>query len=484
MITNLRVIYYFISYFSVALVLSLIFVPTMRPVSFKLGAVDKGSSRRIHNGIIPRLGGVGIYIAFILPMIFYLTRSLNDEFNHSMFGVLLASTMVFLIGVYDDLRSVRVRYKLLGEIFAAIVVYVWGIRITVLSNPFGDAFVLGWLSLPVTVLWIIIITNAFNLVDGIDGLAAGTGILISATLFFLLEGSDIHLRLTFAVLAGSLAGFLVYNFPPASIFMGDSGSLFAGFVLASISIISSHKAAAMATMMIPVLAFSLPVMDMLYAVLRRYYRGVPLGEADKEHIHHKLLDKGLSRKKVVLLLYSVNIIIMGCILLVVKRQLNIDLIGLLFFVVAITIGLRVFGYIKFIPAIKQAMKTHDINRKRKFFSYVINRFEQKASTTDSPEDFRNYLKDLLLEYGFSSAEIRLDLPAFDDPFFYFKNSDIPENSLTLKFPIVSEGKNMGTVSIITEMERSSLICASELMNVISEQVGRYVDRNRGYLNEP
>jgi len=195
-----------------------------------------------------------------------------------MLGVLIASTMVFLIGLYDDFRSVRVRYKLIGEIIAAGIVYAWGVKITILTNPFGTAFVLGWLSLPVTVLWIIIITNAFNLIDGIDGLAAGTGILIAATLFFLLEGSDIHLRLTFALLAGSLAGFLVYNFPPASIFMGDSGSLFAGFLLASVSIISSHKATAMATMMIPVLAFSMPVIDMLYAVLRRYYRGIPLEE--------------------------------------------------------------------------------------------------------------------------------------------------------------------------------------------------------------
>ncbi|OGW30073.1 MAG: hypothetical protein A2X59_13185 [Nitrospirae bacterium GWC2_42_7] len=350
-----------------------------------------------------------------------------------------------------------------------------------MTNPFGTAFVLGWLSLPVTVLWIIIITNAFNLIDGIDGLAAGTGILIAATLFFLLEGSDIHLRLTFALLAGSLAGFLVYNFPPASIFMGDSGSLFAGFLLASVSIISSHKATAMATMMIPVLAFSMPVIDMLYAVLRRYYRGIPLGEADKEHIHHKLLDKGFSKKKVVLLLYSVNIIIMACILLIVTRQLNIEILGLLFFVILAAIGLRAFGYIEFIPAIRQTLKNHDINRRRKFFAYVINRFEQKALKAGSLEELRAHLKDLMIEYGFSSAEIHLQLPGFNNPFFYFKNYDIPENPLALNFPILFEGKGLGTVSIVTEMEKSSLICASELINVISEQVGRYADRKSGIL---
>lgn len=476
MLTNLRVIYYFISYFSVALVLSLIFVPLMRSLSFKAGAVDRGEGRRIHKGIIPRLGGVGIYIAFTLPMIFYLTRSLNEEFNNSMFGILIASTIVFLIGVYDDLRSMRIREKLLCEIIAAGIVYAWGVRITIISNPFGDALFLGWISLPVTILWIIIITNAFNLIDGIDGLAAGTGILISATLFFLLEGSDIQLRLTFAVLAGSLAGFLVYNFPPASIFMGDSGSLFAGFLLASVSIISFHKATAMTTIMIPILAFSLPVIDMLYAVLRRYYRGIPLGEADKEHIHHKLLDKGFSKKKVLLLLYSVNISIMVCILLIVRRQLNIDILGLLLFVIAAAIGLRVFGYIEFIPAIRQTLKNHDNRRKSKFFTYLINKFEKKALKADSSDELRAHLKDLVIEYGFSSAEIQLQLPGFDDPFFYFKNNDTPRNPLTLNFPILFEGNGLGTVSIVTEMEKGSLVCASELINVISEQISRYAER--------
>ena len=246
--------YYLFSYFSVSFVLAVLIVPLMKPLSFEVGAVDTGSWRRVHTGIIPRLGGIGIFLAFAVPLIFSLTRGEWDAFHDSMTGILVASAIVFLVGVYDDIKGARVRHKLLAEIAASVLVYSWGVRITAISNPFGGMITLGWLALPVTVLWIIIITNAVNLIDGLDGLAAGTVILIAATLFSL-TGSEFHLQLTFILLIGSMLGFLLYNFPPASIFMGDSGSLFLGFFLASTSIISLKKATAMATIMVPIIAF-------------------------------------------------------------------------------------------------------------------------------------------------------------------------------------------------------------------------------------
>ncbi|HXX54207.1 MAG TPA: MraY family glycosyltransferase, partial [Thermodesulfovibrionales bacterium] len=260
-----NMLYYFFSYFTVSVLLAMLFVPLMRPLSFKVGALDKGKGRRMHKGIVPRLGGIGIFLAFLIPLGFSLTRGMWGEFYEKMICILIASTVVMLVGVYDDIKGATIRNKLIAEVLAALIIYKWGISITTISNPFGGLISLGWFSLPLTVLWIIIVTNAVNLIDGLDGLAAGTGIFICAA-FFLLPGTDFHLQLTYVILAGALLGFLRYNFPPASIFMGDSGSLFLGFFLGATSVLSSRKATAAVTIMIPIMAFSLPLMDMFYAV--------------------------------------------------------------------------------------------------------------------------------------------------------------------------------------------------------------------------
>lgn len=474
---TVKLTYYFFSYFFVSFILAMVFVSLMHPLSFKVGAVDRGSDRRIHMGIIPRLGGAGIFFAFLIPMIFSLTRGEWDELHGKMVGILIASALVFLMGVYDDIRSARIGVKLSVEILAAVIIYTWGISITAISNPLGESINLGWMSLPVTVLWIVIITNAINLIDGIDGLAAGTSVFIAATLFFLTDSTDLHMRLTLVIFIGSLIGFLKYNFPPASIFMGDSGSLFIGFFLASFSIVSAHKATTMATMMIPVISFGLPIMDMLYAVLRRYYRGIPLGEADREHIHHKLLEKGLSKKKVLVILYLINISIMLGILLIVRKQLNVDLIGCILFAFAIIVGTRILGYVKFIPSIREVMDSYDIHRKGRYFSYIIKKFRRNASESNSLDDFRLQLVDLARKYNFNKVEIVLHLPALENPFFHFENNPFSPNPTLLSFPIIYKGNCMGKASISTETARSSLLYASDMVEALSEEIGGFMERN-------
>jgi UDP-GlcNAc:undecaprenyl-phosphate GlcNAc-1-phosphate transferase len=471
---TVRPIYYFISYFAAAFVLALALTPLIRPLAFKLGAVDTGTGRRVHTGMIPRLGGASIFLAFMMPAVFSLTRGEWDRFHYNLTGILIASALVLCIGIYDDLRGATVRNKLIAEILAAAVIYFWGIRIDVISNPFGPQIALGWMSLPVTVLWIIVITNAINLIDGLDGLAAGTGILISLTLFSL-AAADVHMQLAFIVLAGSLAGFLVYNFPPASIFMGDSGSLFLGFFLAAISILSSHKTTAIATIMIPIVAFSFPLMDMFYAVLRRYYRGIPLGNADREHIHHKLLERGLSKRKVLFLLYFINISVMLSVLILVRRQLNVDFVGLILLVVFAIAGLRVFGYIEFMPFTKDMLRNYDIGRKSKYFGYVIKRFRQSAAKSSSPEELRSHLNLLIKEYNFNAVEIFL-YPANREAPFYTYNSDAgpePKNPLVLSFPIVGSSGPIGNVYISKDTGDDYFLCTAELVRAISEELSRF-----------
>ncbi len=475
---TIRLIYYFFSYFIVAVGLALVFVPLMRPLAFKLGAADIGTGRRVHNGIIPRLGGVGIFLAFVIPMIFRLTRGSGDSFNYNMSGVLLASVIVVLIGAYDDIKGASVSNKLIAEIIAAGVIYWWGIRITVISNPFGNPFILGWLSLPVTVLWIVIITNAVNLVDGLDGLAAGSGILISAT-FFLLSGSDLGLQMTYVILAGSLVGFLKYNFPPASIFMGDSGSLFLGFILASTSILSSRKATALATMMVPIIAFIFPLMDMAYAVLRRYHRGISLGKADREHIHHKLLEMGLSKKKVLLLMYAMNAGVMLWILLLVKRQLNIDFWGLVLVVLLSILGLRFLGYIEFLQLVKDGLRKFRGAKKRRYDDYVLSSFSLNASKSTEFQDFEQHLTLLFEEYNFHSVKIILNDPSFRSPYFIYNDGKGSGNSINLSFPIVYGNECLGEIQISKMMDENRLMCTSELILALSEEVGRFVQKTAG-----
>lgn len=471
-----NILYYHFSYFAVALLLAAVAVPLMRPLAFRLDAVDTGKGRRAHTGVIPRLGGFGIFIAFMAPMIFSLTRGTWDDFHDRMTGILIASAVVFCMGACDDLKGATIRNKLVAEILAGLIIFVWGIRITIITNPFGGAISLGMLSLPVTVLWVIVITNAVNLIDGLDGLAAGTGILISLTMVAL-SGSDMHMQLAYVILAGSLAGFLLYNFPPASIFMGDSGSLFIGFFLAAMSILSSHKATAMATIMVPIIAFSLPLMDMFYAVIRRYYRGIPLGEADREHIHHKLLERGLSKKAVLFLLYGFNISIMAAVLLLVRRQRDIDFIGLVLLGLVAAGGLRLLGYVQFIPFFRDLRRNYDLSRRRKYYCYQITRFRNAAARARDLDELSGLLRELMASYRFDHVEIFLHNPGSGKPFFSYGEvtAEQQRRPMLLSFPIMAGEEEVGYVHMSKKTGDDYLLCTAALAEAISEEVARLVN---------
>lgn len=459
----------YFSYFAVALILSSIFVPLMRPLSFLTGAVDKGTGRRVHTGIIPRLGGIGFYAAFFITTIVSLYRGEWDRFHDVFVGVLFGSLVIVLIGLYDDIKGARVSHKLLAEIAAALIIYAWGIRIDSITNPFGGKILLGWMSLPVTVVWMIVITNAINLIDGLDGLAAGSAIFIAAT-FFYISGGEIHLQLALIILIGALSGFLIYNFPPASIFMGDAGSLFIGFFLGATSIMSSHKATALAAVMVPILAFSVPLMDMAYAVLRRYYRGVPLGLADKEHIHHKLLEKGLSKKMVLIVIYAINIFVMLMALLSISQQVNSIFFGFVFIVLFAVFGLRLLGYVEFVPIVREMRRNFELNRKRKYYNFIIKRFRHEASGSHSLEELNRHLKRLMELYAFSTVRIYFYAHDPVEPFFEYSHETISEDGrpLALFLPITGEGGCHGCIDITKEMDGECFLCSTELLNALSD----------------
>jgi UDP-GlcNAc:undecaprenyl-phosphate GlcNAc-1-phosphate transferase len=285
-------------------VVSLVLTRVVRDVALKRGWFDAElGGRRLHTRPKPRLGGIGIAIAFAAPLV-GLALWRND------FSKLLLSDQPLLIslvgggglmlvtGLIDDLKGTRALIKLAAQIAAALLVFQVGIQIEALRLPFGVVLRFGWMSLPVTVLWIVLVTNAVNLIDGLDGLATGVVALATGTLFvFSVSQGDSLAAVLLVSLLGSTLGFLLFNLNPASIFLGDSGSLTLGFLLALISVHSSQKSAALFSIVGAVLVLGLPIFDLGLAVVRRGLTGKPLFSADQHHIHHQLLRRGMTQRQ-------------------------------------------------------------------------------------------------------------------------------------------------------------------------------------------
>ncbi len=298
--------------FLVCLALSLVFTRWVRDTAISQGWVADATSRRhIHRRPIPRLGGVAIYLAVLIGLAAALAiapplqKGVSSGWN--IFGLFWPVTLVFLLGLCDDINSVNARWKFGVQALAAALLYAEGYRVDYLYLVAGNNPLYPVISFALTILWVLWITNAFNLIDGMDGLAAGSALFSTAVVFIVSValGNAVCALIT-AALAGAILGFLRFNFNPASIFLGDSGSLFIGFVLSAVALAGSQKAPTLIAVAIPVLAFGLPLLDVVLAVARRFLRGRPLFEPDADHIHHKLLKRGLSHRSSVLVLYGVS----------------------------------------------------------------------------------------------------------------------------------------------------------------------------------
>jgi len=289
--------------FVVALVTSYIITPRVKKIAVRAGAMDAPDPRKVHTRPVPRMGGLAIYAGFVLAVL--CSMHLTSE----IVALIAGGTVVLLVGVVDDLRPLPARVKLCGQIAAALVLVALGVRIEWLTNPFGEMIYLDYLSVPVTVLWVVGLTNTLNLIDGLDGLAAGVSTIASVTILLVaLQQNFWTVAILTAALAGGALGFLQYNFNPARIFMGDTGSMFLGFTLAAVSVIGTVKSAATIAFVVPIVALGLPIMDTAFAIIRRYNNGRPIFQPDKGHLHHRLLAMGLTQKQAVLLMYVIS----GC----------------------------------------------------------------------------------------------------------------------------------------------------------------------------
>ena len=306
--------------FSMAVAAAL--TPAVRLFALKRGLLDHAiSARKIHGKPIPRLGGLAIVAGFYAPIAALLVYRTGLGFTlfadrARIAGLLAGGLAIAGLGLVDDLRGLGAPLKLLVQLSVSLVLYQLGFRIEHLATPWGAPVALGVLSLPFTLLWMAGVVNAMNLIDGLDGLAGGVALFALVTTFAIaVFRAEPVMALFAAALAGSVVGFLFYNFNPASIFMGDTGSMFLGFVLAASSIWTNQKSSTAVAIVVPVVALGLPIADTLLAIVRRALRGRPLFSADREHIHHRLLALGLSQRQAVLVLYGTCVVLGGAALL-------------------------------------------------------------------------------------------------------------------------------------------------------------------------
>lgn len=299
--------------FLLSFILTYLLVPLNIKFSRKFKLIDYPHERGIHKKEIPLAGGLSFAIPIlILQILLY--------FNYKLFGfekaiglqilkLAIGSFFILILGYLDDKRKFTARYKLVFQIIIIIAMYFMGFRMTLLTNPFGEGINLGLLSFPMTIVWFIFVINAFNLIDGIDGLAAGIVVITTAVLSAVsIVFSNQLIALLALIIMGSNLAFLRYNFYPAQIFMGDTGSLFIGFNIAAISIFgaSQFKGITTMTLLIPITVLIIPISDTIMAIFRRIKRKKNIFQADKEHIHHKLLEIGLSQKSIAVICYFVT----------------------------------------------------------------------------------------------------------------------------------------------------------------------------------
>ncbi len=371
---------YLICFLASAL-MSLLLTRSVRNLAVKHHWVDAPrSARHVHTSPTPRLGGVGIFLS-VVAVVSSACGILRWIYGPQSFpisvlaGLLGPACIVFLMGLYDDLHSIGPYWKFGIQAIAATCLYFAGFGIHRFSFFASGEFLGGSIGLPLTILWVLLITNAFNLIDGLDGLAAGSALFATLVVFVVsLAIPNAIVLVSTIALAGAILGFLRFNFYPASMFLGDSGSMFIGFMLSELALAGSQKASTMIAVAIPVVSFGLPLLDVGLSVIRRFLRGKPLFTADREHIHHKLLNRGFSQRKAVLILY---VVAAGFALLSLSLLQNHGMIAVVLIVIGIGVwlGVQQLGYSEF-------SELHSLLQRTKLRREIIrNNIEIRAAST-------------------------------------------------------------------------------------------------------
>lgn len=421
---------------ALSLLISLAVTPAVRGVFRRLDILDHpGNERKIHTTPIPRVGGVAILLSYVAAFgVLLCTHSTGAALVRSalpfIWKLLPAASLVFLVGFLDDIFSLRPWQKLAGQVAGAAFAYQAGIRITAVGgiNAFGPSHSVEWWSCPVTILWLIICMNALNLIDGLDGLAGGIGLVTSVTtLLAALIQSNIALALAILPLVGCLLGFLRYNFNPATIFLGDSGSLFIGFLLGCFGVVWSEKSATMLGMVAPMMALSIPLTDTALAIGRRILRRKPIFGADRGHIHHRLLDLGFSPRQAALLLYGMCALFAVLSLAIANHRHELVIIGI--FCLAVWAGVEHLEYVEFDVAGRALSEGWFVQLVSA--QIALQAFESKLASAVTLEECWRVLRDSYQEFGFTSISAQLGQDNYSHP---GRSSGSPSWHLDISLP--------------------------------------------------
>jgi UDP-GlcNAc:undecaprenyl-phosphate GlcNAc-1-phosphate transferase len=404
---------------------------------------------------IPRLGGIAIYFSFLIPLagLFFYENNVSSLFLKDarlLTGIFLGGTLVLILGAWDDFKNLSPLTKLILELIIAGLVFGFGFKIENISLPFGDSLSLGVYGFPVTLLWIVGIMNAINLSDGIDGLAAGISFFVVVTLGIVsYRGGNVLNILLCCALGGALLGFFRYNFNPAQIYLGDSGSLFLGYILSILSIWGFQKSTTVIALLTPVVAFGIPILDMLVSIARRYFRGLPIFRRDLEHIHHRLRSMGFSQRKVVLILYAFCIALNAmALLLYVSKNASLVLVVL---VLGFIFGLKYLGYLN-LRVFRDRWDEFDKMRKERFYRYILSDLVQGLNG-QSLEDKAWYLTKNFsekLDFHFAKLEI-IDADPIDGKKRIFEWKADSENRFAsytrVTLPMMVGSKAIGSIEL-------------------------------------
>ena len=371
------------------------------------------STRKVHVRPVPRLGGIAIVVAFFAPLtaLLVVDSGVGRQFlanRDLVLALFVGGGIIALLGIYDDFRGSGARLKFTVQFAVALALWKVGLRIESITWPFGPPIQLGLASLPFTLLWIVGVVNAVNLIDGLDGLAGGVAFFAAGTnLVLALARGDVIMALCMAALAGAVLGFLIFNFNPATIFMGDTGSMFLGYVLATVSIKTSTKSGTAVAMIVPVIALGLPIMDTLLAMFRRAVLGRRMFDADRDHIHHRMMSRlNLSQRDAVLVLYGVSLLF-GATALGLATANSVQSALLLAAICAVVVVLiRKLGYFD----LKRAQQTGATRRRNLQLRQIVRRTVNAVEACTSLTEIWNTLRPLAAELGASRLEFWFYVP--------------------------------------------------------------------------
>lgn len=342
----------------ICFIAAVIITPIIKKIAIKIGAVDQPNDRKVHVKVMPRLGGLAIFLSFVIGFLILLPETMVA------WPILIGAMMITAIGVLDDLMELSAKTKLAVQVAAAVVTVLGGVQIEFITLPFGDRIEFGHLAIPITIIWIVAITNAINLIDGLDGLAAGISSIALLTISGMaISMGDTLIALMGLALLGSTLGFLVYNFHPAKIFMGDTGSLFLGYMISVLAVMGLYKNVAVFSLIVPIIILAIPIIDTMFAIIRRIIHRKPISAPDKFHLHHCIIRMGFTHRQTVIMIYAMSTLFSLAAVILTRTTMWGSTIILISLLLLVELVVEVTGLIS--ENYRPILKIMDSNKARK-----------------------------------------------------------------------------------------------------------------------